>query len=164
MSANRFRARAGGLAAVCAAAGAVLGAGATVQFIRVTPENVQWHDIPGGHGAAEAVLFGDPTKEGMYVIRVKFPPHLMDLPHRHPHDRFVTVLEGTWYTGTGETFDAARAVPLRPGSLMMHPAQAAHWDGSRTDETVIVQIIGLGPADTTPVDPKQPIWIEVPNP
>jgi Cupin len=171
MSSNRFRCRPGRrlgnvFVITCAiAAGAVLSGGATLQpnFIRVAPANVAWHDIPGGHGAQEAVLFGDPSKEGMYVIRVKFPPHLMDLPHWHPNDRFVTVLEGTWYAGTGETFDAARAVPLKPGSFMMHPAKAAHWDGSRSDETVIVQIVGLGPADTTPVDPKQPIWIEVPN-
>jgi hypothetical protein len=171
MSSNRFRhpldrRLANVFAATCAiAVGAVLSAGATPQpnFIRVTPANVAWHDIPGGHGAQEAVLFGDPFKEGMYVIRVKFPPHLMDLPHWHPNDRFVTVLEGTWYAGTGETFDAARAVPLKPGSFMMHPAKAAHWDGSRSDETVIVQINGMGPADTTPVDPKQPTWIEVPD-
>jgi hypothetical protein len=45
---------------------------------------------------------------------------------------------------------------------MMHPAKAAHWDGSAGNETVIVQIIGEGPATTTPVDPTQPFWIEVP--
>jgi quercetin dioxygenase-like cupin family protein len=170
MSSNRFRDRAGRRLAVIGvvsalAAGAVFSAGAALQpnFIRMTPANVPWRDIPGGHGAQEAILFGDPSKEGMYVIRVKFPPHLMDLPHWHPNDRFVTVLEGTWYTGTGETFDAARAVPLKPGSFMMHPAKAAHWDGSRGDETVIVQITGFGPADTTPVGPKQSIWIEVPS-
>jgi len=132
-------------------------------FVRVTPREVKWHDIPGSHGAQEAVLYGDPTKEGMYVVRVKFPPHVMDLPHRHPNDRFVTVLEGTWYAGTGDTFDAARAVPMKPGSFMLHPAGAAHWDGSRGNETVIVQIIGNGPADTTPLDSQKPLWVVVPN-
>jgi hypothetical protein len=60
----------------------------------------------------------------------------------------VTVLEGTWYTGTGNTFDVAKAVPLKAGSVMLHPAKAVHWDGSTGSETVIVQIIGDGPADT----------------
>jgi hypothetical protein len=108
-----------------------------------------------------ATLLGDPSKSGIYVIRVKFPPHLMDSPHWHPHDRYVTVLQGTWYTGTGDTFDPARAIPLKPGSLMFHPAKGTHWDGSAGDEPVIVQITGEGPATTTQVDPKQPDWIEV---
>src|SRR6202167_105621 len=92
-------------------------------FVRITPADVQWQDIPGGHGAQQATLLGDPDNPGIYVIRAKFPPHVMDNPHWHPNARYVTVLEGTWYTGTGGTFDLARAVPLKPGSIMMHPAK-----------------------------------------
>ena len=132
-------------------------------FIRLSGADVHWHDIPDGHGAQEAVLFGDPDKPSMYVIRVKFPPHVMDLPHWHPNDRFVTVLEGTWYAGTGDKFDPARAVPLKPGSFMMHPAKAVHWDGSGGDEPAVVQIIGYGPGTSTPVDPSKPFWVEVPH-
>jgi quercetin dioxygenase-like cupin family protein len=131
-------------------------------FVRITPAEVHWQDLPDGHGVQMATLLGDPSKAGgTYVIRVKFPPHLMDSPHWHPHDRYVTVLQGTWYTGTGDTFDPARAVPLKAGSFMFHPAKASHWDGSAGDETVIVQIMGEGPGTTTQVDPKQPDWIEV---
>jgi len=129
-------------------------------FVRITPAEVRWQAIPGGHGAQMATLLGDPAKTGMYVIRVRFPPHLMSAPHWHPHGRYVTVLEGTWYAGTGDTFDVARAVPLKPGSFMFHPAKATHWDGSAGDEPVIVQIIGEGPGTTTPVDPRQPEWME----
>lgn len=85
----------------------------------------------------------------------------MDRPHWHPNDRFVTVLEGTWYTGTGDTFDVARAVPLKPGSFMMHPAKAVHWDGSGGNEAVVVQIIGFGPGSSIPVDPSKSFWIDV---
>ena len=129
-------------------------------FVRITPADVRWQDVPGGHGARMATLLGDPSKPGIYVIRVRFPPHLMSAPHWHPHDRYVTVLEGTWYTGTGDTFDVARAVPLNPGSFMFHPATATHWDGSAGDEPVTVQIMGEGPATTTPVDPTLPDWLE----
>jgi hypothetical protein len=132
-------------------------------FVRITPADVHWKDIPDGHGAQQATLLGDPTKPGIYVVRAKFPPHVMDRPHWHPDARYVTVLEGTWYTGTGDTFDPAQAIPLKPGSIMMHPAKAAHWDGSAGAETVIVQIIGIGPSATTPVDPTKPFWIEVPH-
>jgi hypothetical protein len=130
-------------------------------FVRISPADVHWQDIPGAHGAQMATLLGDPDKPGLYVVRAKFPPHVMDRPHWHPNARYVTVLQGTWYTGTGDGFDLARAVPLKPGSVMMHPAKASHWDGSAGNETVIVQIMGEGPATTTPIDPTQPFWIEV---
>jgi quercetin dioxygenase-like cupin family protein len=127
-------------------------------FVRITPEEVQWRDIPDSHGAQEAVLLGNPEKPGIYVVRVKFPPHVMDAPHWHPNARYVTVLEGTWYAGTSNTFDIAKAVPLKAGSFMLHPAKAVHWDGSAGNETVIVQIIGEGPTEGGQVDPKQPMW------
>jgi hypothetical protein len=134
---------------------------ATPQFVRVAPLDVRWHEIPDSHGVQMATLVGDPDKPGLYVIRVKFPPHVMDVPHWHPNARYVTVLEGTWYTGTGASFDLARVVPLPPGSLMVHPARAPHWDGSASAESVTVQIIGDGPGSTTQVDPKKPFWVEV---
>ena len=133
---------------------------ATFEFVRITPDAVHWVDIPDAHGAKMAVLVGDPDKPGPYVIRVRFPPHVMDRPHWHPKDRYVTVLQGTWYAGTGNTFDVAQATPMPAGSFMMHPAHASHWDGSATSEPVIVQISGEGPGTTTLVDPKQPMWLE----
>jgi len=149
------------LTAVFAAASGV--AKDTPDFVRITPADVHWQDVPGGRGVQQANLLGDPTKPGIYVIRVKFPPHIMDVPHWHPNARYVTVLEGTWYTGTGDSFDPARAVPLKAGSFMLHPAKASHWDGSGGAETVIVQIIGEGPATTTQVDTTEAFWIEVPH-
>src|ERR1700722_9324475 len=132
-------------------------------FVRISPADVHWQDIPDGHGAQQATLVGNPDKPGMYVVRVKFPPHVMDRPHWHPNARYVTVLEGTWYAGTGNTFDVAHAVPLPPGSFMLHPAKAVHWDGSGGNETVIVQIVGEGPGESTLVGPAKPFWIEVPH-
>ncbi len=132
-------------------------------FVRIAPADMQWRDVPGGHGVQQAILLGDPEKPGTYVIRVKFPPHVMDVPHWHPNARYVTVIEGTWYTGTGDTFDLARAIPLKPGSVMVHPAMGIHWDGSGGAETVVVQIIGEGPGTTTQVDSTKPFWIDVPH-
>ena len=132
-------------------------------FVRIAPADIHWQEIPNSYGVQQAVLLGDPKKSGLYVVRVRFPPHIMDVPHWHPNARYVTVLEGTWYTGTGDTFDFSRAVPLKPGSVMLHPAKAAHWDGSGGAEAVIVQIVGEGPGTTTQVDPNAPFWMEVPH-
>jgi quercetin dioxygenase-like cupin family protein len=149
------------VAAVCAAVSGI--ARDNPDFVRITPAQIHWQDVPDGHGVQQAILLGDPDKPGIYVIRVRFPPHIMDVPHWHPNARYVTVLEGTWYTGTGDTFDLSRAVPLKPGSVMLHPAKATHWDGSGGAEAVIVQIIGEGPASTTQVDPSKAFWVEVPH-
>jgi quercetin dioxygenase-like cupin family protein len=132
-------------------------------FVRITPAEIHWQNVPDGHGVQQAILFGDPAKPGMYVVRVKFPPHIMDRPHWHPMSRYVTVLEGTWYSGTGDTFDVTHAIALKPGSFMVHPAKAVHWDGSGSAETVIVQIIGEGPGTTTALDTTKPFWLEVPH-
>jgi quercetin dioxygenase-like cupin family protein len=123
-------------------------------FVRVTPEEVKWTDRPGYDGVKFAVVQGDPSKPGVYVIRAKFSPGAMTRPHWHPEDRFVTVLQGTWYTGEGDAFDPDKTVPLKAGSFMMHPGKAHHYDGAK-DEEVIVQIIGIGPSGTTLVHPEQ---------
>jgi quercetin dioxygenase-like cupin family protein len=151
-----------GLIVVCgvAAVGVVRSQGSS-GFVRITPAQIHWEDIPNGHGAQQAVLLGDPGKPGMYVVRVRFPPYVMDRPHVHSMARYVTVLEGTWVSGTGDTFDLAHAVPLKPGSVMLHPANGIHWDGSGGAEAVVVQIVGEGPATTTPMDPSKPFWLEV---
>ncbi len=39
--------------------------------------------------------------------------------------------------------------------------KAVHWDGSAGKESVILQSISEGPAQTIELDPKQPMWIEV---
>ena len=131
-------------------------------FVRLTPDQIQWRDLPDGHGAQLATIAGDPAGHGLYVQRVRFPPHVLDRPHRPPHERHVTVISGTWFTGTGATFDPAKAVPLRAGSYMLHPAGAWHWDGSNSEQEVIVQVVGIGPVDTVQADPSQPFWVQLP--
>ena len=130
-------------------------------FVRITPSQLKWVDIPGGHGAKFAAVLGNQGGTGMYVVRVHFPAHVMDTPHFHPNDRYVTVLEGTWYAGTGPVFDPSKAVPMGPGGVMFHPGGGVHWDGSAGDDGATVQIIGMGPGATTPVDPQVANWVDV---
>ena len=123
-------------------------------FVRITPEQTVWKDVPEGHGVQMAVVSGDPTKAGLYVIRVKFPPGIMSAPHFHPEDRHAVVLRGTWYTGTDDSWDPDKTVALKPGSYMKHPAGAVHYDGAK-DEEVIVQIAGYGPSGTKEIFPGE---------
>jgi quercetin dioxygenase-like cupin family protein len=113
-------------------------------FVRLTPAEIEWasSDRPG---IDFATLAGDPTKAGFYVIRARFQPGVMSSPHYHPNDRHVTVISGTWHTGTDDSFDIEKTVPLGPGSYMMHPGGKIHYDGAK-DTEVIVEIKGIGPA------------------
>lgn len=118
-------------------------------FVRLTPDDLVWQVL--APGLSVAIVEGDPQKEGFYIIRARFAPGVFSAPHYHPNDRFITVIQGTWWTGIGPVFDKEGSVPLGPGSYMRHPAKAAHYDGSM-DEEVIVEIKGMGPAPLVYVD------------
>ena len=130
------------------------GAWAQGQVVRATPEEIKWVRDTDGSGVERATMDGDPSKPGLYVIRVKFPPGTMSLNHYHPEDRHVVVLKGTWYTGTGDEFLPDKTIPLKPGSYMKHPARLHHFDGAK-DEEVILQLVGIGPTGTTRLRPEQ---------
>lgn len=135
--------------------------GPPINFETVAPENLDWILIPDALGAAYAVVYGDPAKVGTYVIRVRFPSGVMDLPHSHSADRHVTVLEGVWHAGTGPNFDLASAAPLGAGSYMFHPAGGVHWDGAADNEDAVVQIIGNGPVATKQEHKESADWVKV---
>ena len=86
-------------------------------FIRVLPEDVRWTPMANTPGVMIAILAGDPGRAGPYVVRVKFPAHVMDTPHFHSADRYVTVLKGTWYAGTGKQFDPRRRSLCRRAAI-----------------------------------------------
>jgi len=131
--------------------------------VRVAPDEVQWRDLPGYSGMQGAVLDGDPRKPGVYVLRVKIPSGLMTRPHFHAEDRYITVIAGTWWVGTGDTFDPAKAVAVKAGSYVRQPAGTHHFDGAK-DEEVVLQIIGVGPGGTTFVHPADgPVGTSVQN-
>jgi quercetin dioxygenase-like cupin family protein len=123
-------------------------------FVRVTPQDVKWVTDTDGSGVQRAVLEGDPAKPGLYVIRVKFPRGMMSTNHYHREDRHVVVIQGTWYSGTGDEFAPEKTLAMKPGSYMKHPGGASHFDGAREEE-VIVQIIGIGPTETVRLRPQQ---------
>ena len=102
----------------------------------------------------QVIVFGDPAKPGLYAIRRKFTPGEMSRPHVHDKDRLVTVIKGTWYTGEGDVFEPAKTTPVKTGGFMLHPAGFHHYDGAK-DEEVIVQIIGMGPVQTTSTELKR---------
>lgn len=121
-------------------------------FVRATPEQIKWTTNPRELGVQRAVVYGDQTRPGIYVVRIKFPPGVMSRPHFHKEDRHALVLQGTWYTGTGGEWAPDKTIGLKPGSYMRHPGGELHFDGAK-DEEVILQLIGTGPSATTYLKP-----------
>ena len=128
-------------------------ASGVTEFLRVAPGDVKWVKDADGSGVERATLFGDPSKPGIYVQRIRFPRGVMSMPHYHREDRHLLVLSGTWYTGTGDSFAPDKTVPLGPGSYMCHPAGEVHFDGAQ-EEPVALQVIGYGPTSTVRLKPE----------
>lgn len=106
-----------------------------------TPSEITWVRNAAGTNE-QAVLHGDPSKPGPYVVRIRWFPGNMSRPHFHPH-RFFVVISGTWWMGTGEKFDPDSTVPAPAGSYVIHHAGKVHYDGAKDEETVI-QVWGMG--------------------
>ena len=116
------------------------------------PADIKWVRNAAGTNE-QAVLFGDPAKPGPYVVRLRWLPGNMSRPHVHPNDRFFVVISGTWWVGSGETFNPASTVAMPAGSYVVHYANKPHYDGAKDGETVI-QVWGMGPATTTNVEKR----------
>ena len=115
------------------------------------PDKIHW--TGGGGGALQAVMAGDPSKPGLYVVLTKWTPHHMSHPHFHPNDRYIYVISGTWWVGTGTKYDPDSTTPMPAGSFVTHYGKQIHYDGAK-DEEVTLEIVGMGPATSTPAEVK----------
>ena len=138
------------LAAVASTAPAAAMEGHTI----VSPQDIKWGPAPAvlPYGAEAAVLFGDPSKEGLFALRLKLPEGYSVAPHTHPVDEVVTVISGTFNLGMGETADQSAAQPLPAGSFFALPPETAHY--VFIDEPTVIQISTIGPWGLTYVNPE----------
>src|SRR5215468_4543704 len=124
------------------------------------PTSMEWKAGPAAipPGAKMAVLEGDPTKEGPFVVRFQFPAGYHIPPHTHPKTERVTVISGALYLATGESLDRNSARKLPAGSFGYWPAGMKHtaWSEGET----IIQLHGVGPWQINYVnladDPRNP--------
>src|SRR6476469_604625 len=118
------------------------------------PDQIKWSE-PDARGVQNAVLVGDPSKPGFYAVLTKWlKGNHFSRPHFHPNDRFIQVVSGTWWVGTGPKFDpASLTVPMPAGSFVTHCAKGVHWDGAK-DEDAVLLIMGEGPATATGAEEK----------
>jgi anti-sigma factor ChrR (cupin superfamily) len=126
--------------------------GSGAQVVGLIPEEVRWFTPPYYRdGRQRAQMYGDSTRGGAWVDRVKMPAGVSVPAHTHPHDELVTVIEGTWYLGQGERFDQARLKGYPAGSFIVIPAGVPHFIAAK-DGAVIVQLGGNGKFGTDYLD------------
>jgi hypothetical protein len=115
------------------------------------PDQIAWGPVNAA-GAQSAVLVGDPSKPGFYAVYNKWTKgNHFSHPHFHPNDRYIVVLQGTWWVGSGPKFDPEHGtIPMPPGSFVTHFGKQVHWDGAK-DEDAVLLIMGEGPATATQV-------------
>ena len=114
------------------------------------PDHIDWK----GDKVKSAVLYGDPKKEGsVYVMLLRWPANFSTRPHSHPHDRMITVLEGTLWIGTGTRFHPETNTPVRPQGFFVDLADQPHYEITKADGALI-EIVGVGPDTTVPREDK----------
>ena len=98
-----------------------------------------------------SLLYGDPTKEGMFVMRLKFPENYRIPPHTHPTDEVVTVVNGEFNIGMGPTFDPGKTKAITAGGVIAMPPGTQHF--VQTGRETVVQLSTRGPWGITYVNP-----------
>jgi quercetin dioxygenase-like cupin family protein len=134
---------------LCAASltGSVYAQGADTSVLKL-PQDIEFKGPLSGPPQT-VVLYGDPTKPGVFVSRVRFSAGWKDQPHWHPDEvRTVVVLSGTFYFGSGDKWDESKFNAYPAGTFYSEPSKAPHFTWAKDGE-VIIQITGVGPSEKT---------------
>ncbi|HZR01972.1 MAG TPA: cupin domain-containing protein [Burkholderiales bacterium] len=108
------------------------------------PAAMQWVDTGEPFPNTQiAVIDGDPSKAGPFVLHFRCPDGYVIAPHVHPATEFVTVLQGTFHAGMGEKFDRRKLVAMRSGGFFVIPGKAAHF--AACEGTTVIELHAIGP-------------------
>ena len=114
-------------------------------FRSILLEEIDWKPFPAFPASARlAVLVGEPTQAGPYLIRVKVPSGVKLMPHRHPEDRIYTVMSGIFHIGLGDQFDDDKVKAYPPGCVVVLPGDTPHFHWAESGEYV-TQVSAIGP-------------------
>ena len=127
---------------------------AKAAFKSILPEDIDWQSFSAFPPSVRlAVIVGNPSEPGPYVIRVKVPGGVKLMPHKHPEDRIYTVISGVFYIGLGEKFDGDKAKPYPPGSVIVLPGNTPHFHWAKSGEYV-TQVSAIGPLGLEYLNPS----------
>ncbi len=123
-------------------------------FNAIRQEDLEWQAFAAFPPSVRlAVLVGQPSQEGPYVIRVSVPHDVKLMPHIHPEDRVYTVISGVFYIGLGDQFDADKLKAYPPGSVIILPGNTPHFHWAKSGGYVS-QVNAIGPLGLDYVNPQ----------
>jgi quercetin dioxygenase-like cupin family protein len=113
-------------------------------------EELSWSKTPR-EGLHMAVVFGDPSKHGLYTIRlVLLANHQVPL-HTHPEDEYLCIIDGRVTISVGNGQD--RQKKMNVGDCIWLPSLQPH--AASTDDTpVTMHIYASGPRITNYIPTK----------
>ena len=128
------------------------GASADDMKMPMNGKDVKWGPAPPffPKGAEFAVLSGDPSKDGLYVVRLKMPAGYKIPAHNHPTTENVTVVSGNFHIGMGDHLDEKKGIELTSGGYGEAPAKMNHY--AWASSAAVIQIHGDGPFAITYVN------------
>jgi len=131
----------------------MMGPAARADAVALNIGNIKWGDAPPifPKGAKFALLAGDPSAKGLFVVRMMLPPKYRIPAHNHPTDEHVTVISGALYVGMGDRLDTGKGEKLSAGGFATAPAGMNHY--AWTTGKTVVQVEAEGPFGMTYVDP-----------
>jgi quercetin dioxygenase-like cupin family protein len=117
------------------------------------PAALQWGPAPPNFpaGAMMAIVSGDPSKPGPFVLQLKLPDGYTFPPHFHPTAEKVTVMSGQFWFAMGDMIKAADMKAMDVGQSGEIPATMHHY--ARAKGATIVQVSSTGPFVLTYVNP-----------
>jgi quercetin dioxygenase-like cupin family protein len=112
-----------------------------------------WGPAPAAFpaGAQMAVIAGDPSKEAPFTVELKMPDGYRIPPHFHPTEENVTVKQGSFQVGMGDTLDLAKTKTMKPGDKGSLPAGEHHYAAAKGE--TVVSVSAMGPFAMTYVHP-----------
>ena len=119
----------------------------------IAPAEIEWVAGPASlpSGARMAVLEGDPSKEGIFTMRLSVPAGFKISPHWHAAFEHVTVISGGFGLGAGDTFDKSKGRVLPAGGFAYMAPGMRHF--AWTDSETVLQLHGMGPWQIYYVNP-----------
>lgn len=110
---------------------------------------IQWTSVQDG--VEYSVLSGSLELPGEhYTVRFRTSQQIKVTPHWHPTDEHITVLQGPFALGFGETFAPDLLTSLPTGSYVCVTQQTRHF--ALYGIGTVVQVSGIAPFKTIYVD------------
>lgn len=127
----------------------------SVKPVLLTPDAIKWMAASPETGMPSVVqmtvLSGDPSKPGMFSIRLKIPNGGKVAAHWHPTDEHITVLQGAFAAGMGDKFESSALHEFPVGSYVLMPKRMHHFAMAKGE--TIVQVTAMGPFVLNYVNP-----------